>query len=126
MSDLQPTQCPGCGAPIVIGREDCEYCGTKYPKKEPEIVKIIEKPVVVPQYIEQPVRVSKDKTVAVLLAIFFGFWAWIYTWDRDKGKFWFGLIGTIVTLGWGYFAFWIWAVIAAVVRKQEFYNNYPH
>lgn len=66
----------------------------------------------------------KDKAVAILLSIFFGFWAWIYTWEKDKWKFWIGLGVTIITLGYGYIAFWIWAIIDAASRTQEFYNNY--
>jgi len=30
---------------------------------------------------------SKDKTTAVLLAVFLSFWAWLYTFKRDKRKF---------------------------------------
>jgi len=66
----------------------------------------------------------KDKTVAVLLAVFFGFWAWIYTWEKDQIKFWIGLGVTIFTIGFGYVAFWIWAIVDSASRTQEFYNNY--
>ena len=30
----------------------------------------------------------KDKTAAILLAVFLGFWAWLYTYKRDAWKFW--------------------------------------
>ena len=68
----------------------------------------------------------KDKTVAILLSIFFGFWSWIYTWEKDYWKFWIGLGVTIVTFGFGYIAFYIWAIVDAVNRTQEFYNNYTN
>ena len=125
MSDLQSMQCPGCGAAITSGRENCEYCGTKiqYPKEEVKIAQVVEQPTII-HYVEQPIKVCKDKTVAILLSIFFGFFAWIYTWEKDKWKFWVGLGGTIITIGYGYFAFWIWAIVDAAIRKQEFYNNY--
>lgn len=31
MSEWTFAKCQGCGAPIVCGRDDCEYCGRKIP-----------------------------------------------------------------------------------------------
>lgn len=33
-----------------------------------------------------------NKTTAILLAVFLGPWTWIYTWRRDRRKFFFGLV----------------------------------
>lgn len=69
--------------------------------------------------------VLKRKSVAVLLAIFLGPWCWLYTYKKDKGKFWFNIILSIFTFGvWGLVA-WVWAVTSAVVRPYAFYHEYP-
>jgi hypothetical protein len=39
---------------------------------------------------------TKNKTVALLLAIFLGFWTWIYTYQKDGWKFWLSLALTLV------------------------------
>ena len=69
---------------------------------------------------------SKDKTVAILLAIFLGFWAWIYTWEIDKVKFWVGLGVTLGTFGIAGIVFQIWAIVDAASRSNEFYIRYPN
>lgn len=38
---------------------------------------------------------ARSKVVAILLAVFFGPWTWLYTYARDKTKFWIG-IGVVV------------------------------
>lgn len=101
--------CPECGRPVKRSAIFCVHCGVQI--KEINATKTI-------QY--------KDKTVAVLLSFFFGFWAWIYTWEKDQIKFWIGLGITILSVGFGYIAFWIWAVVNSTIRTQEFYNNYPN
>ena len=45
----------------------------------------------------KPVK-PKDKTAAVLLAIFFWFWTWLYTYERDKKKFWIALSSNILII----------------------------
>lgn len=71
----------------------------------------------------------KDKTVAILLAIFLGFWTWLYSYQRDAWKFWVGLVLNIV----GLFLFalpnigvWIWAIIDVAVKPQQFYDQFPN
>ena len=69
---------------------------------------------------------SKDKTIALLLAIFLSFWTWIYTYEKDSWKFWLNLALTIVTVGfWGVVAE-IWAIIDVAVKPDSFYINYPN
>src|SRR5215469_12611378 len=84
-------------------------------------------------------RLPKNKTTAVLLAIFLGFIAWMYTYERDAWKFWTALAITVgdglltaVTLGlWLFVAIplglgiWIWAIVDAAARSQQFYDVYP-
>jgi len=84
-------------------------------------------------------RLPKDRTTAVLLAIFLGFITWMYTYEKDAWKFWTALAITVgdglltaVTLGlWLFVAIplglgiWIWAIVDAAARSQQFYDVYP-
>ena len=68
----------------------------------------------------------KTKTPAVLLAVFLGFWTWLYTYQRDAWKFWLNLGLTVVTLGfWGLVA-WVWAIIDVCVKPESYYTNFPN
>jgi len=69
---------------------------------------------------------QKDKTVAILLAVFLGFWAWIYTWQVDKKKFWIFLGVGVLTLGLGFIVAWIWAIVDAATRDAGWYAAYPN
>jgi len=100
--------CRNCGN--VVNKEVviCPKCGVQL--KELEVSKVQ----------------VKDKTVAILLAVFLGFWVWIYTWEKDQWKFWTGLGVTLVTIGFAGIAFQIWAIIDAARRSNDFYLNYPN
>lgn len=79
---------------------------------------------------------SKDKTIAILLALFLGPFAWFYTIDdpKDKQKFWIGIacdvvgllsmavgIGFLIILGVG-----IWALVDVLQRDQVYYQNFQY
>ena len=102
--------CKNCGNLISNNAVLCPKCGIQVGELKSTALK----------------PVAKDKTVAVLLAIFVGFWAWIYTWETDKAKFWWGLGVTIVTLCTLTIIFYIWVIIDAASRSNEFYLNYPN
>ena len=68
--------------------------------------------------------VMKDKTTAILLAIFFGFWSYLYTYEKDKLKFWLGFGLSFVTLGLAGIVFWIMAIVDSANRDANFYNNF--
>ena len=70
------------------------------------------------------VVVAKDKTVAVLLAVFLGFWTWLYTYQKDSKKFWINLALSIVTIGFWGIVGWIWAIIDTVTKPESYYLNY--
>ena len=70
--------------------------------------------------------VMKEKTTALLLAIFFGFWSYLYTYKIDKVKFWLGLGLSILTFGIAGIVFWIMAIIDSASRDATFYANYPN
>jgi len=76
----------------------------------------------------------KDKTVAVLLAVFFGICTWLYTYKRDSKKFWIGAglgvagvvlstigIGLLILLG-----VWIWAIVNVARKPDAFYRQFPN
>ena len=67
-----------------------------------------------------------NKTAAIIFAVCFGFWAWVYTYERDKSKFWLNFGLTIITIGfWGTVA-WIWAIVNLASKSDEFYDQYPN
>ena len=83
---------------------------------------------------------GKSKTAAVLLAVFLSFWTWLYTYKKDAWKFWVGLVVAIT--GAILFAYpeigmvsvlvpvlnagiWIWSMVDAVSKKDEWYRSYP-
>jgi predicted RNA-binding Zn-ribbon protein involved in translation (DUF1610 family) len=101
--------CIACGKELVPTAIICPSCGT-------------------------PTGKRKDKSVAVLLAVFLTFWTWTYTYDRDKGKFWVGLglsvlgvITVFILIGWLIlFGVWLWTVISTATRPFEFYEHFPN
>ena len=81
---------------------------------------------------------TRKKKIAIILAIFIGFWAWLYTYSKDAWKFWVGLglaivdvILAVVTFGYSLFftwiigvGIWIWAVVDTSVKKDQWYSSY--
>jgi hypothetical protein len=80
--------CPECGKLIKWEAVICPYCGVQ--------VKELKVDVSYNPTFAVNVNPVKSKTVAVVLAIFFGYWSWLYTYKINKGKFWFFLIADIV------------------------------
>ena len=78
--------------------------------------------------------VAKDKTIAILLAVFLGPWTWLYTFEKDQQKFWIGLgtsiAGLVLTVVFiGFFALlgvWIWSIVDVAQRPASWYVNYPN
>jgi hypothetical protein len=120
-----------------------------YPPPPPSMpASNIEPPPEPPRYQPAPVpaqqpyaayRLPKDRTTAVLLAVFLGFVTWMYTYEKDAWKFWVAFAVTVgdlilsgLTLGiWLFVAIpagiglWIWGIVDAVVKSQQFYDYYP-
>ena len=68
----------------------------------------------------------KNKTTAVLLAIFLSFWAWVYTYKHDHQKFWIGLI---ISVGLSFtliapLLVWIWSIVDTASKDEKFYKKY--
>tara|TARA_Y100000310_G_C20323651_1_gene641945 strand:+ start:288 stop:524 length:237 start_codon:yes stop_codon:yes gene_type:complete len=73
-------------------------------------------------------KTHKDKAIAILLAVFLGFWTWIYTYKDDAWKFWLS-IGITVTISWVFLflpnlVIHIWAIIDTIVKDQKWYKDY--
>jgi len=106
---LSPFVCFACGGMVVATASMCPRCGTL-------------------------LGTPKDKTAAVLLAIFLAPWNWVYTYKRDSAKFWIGIsvmvVGLILTfVGIGLlmiFGIWLWAVIDAATKPDAFYRQFPN
>lgn len=68
----------------------------------------------------------RSKVTAVVLAIFFSHWTWLYTFRTDGWKFWLGL-GLNVLLWWTLIVpigVSIWAIVDQAGKPSEYYINY--
>ena len=100
--------CPSCNAELLKTAVVCPKCGSAVAKP------------------------AKDKTVAILLAVFLLFWTWLYTYQVDKTKFWIGLglcvlgaltaiflVGDVIIFG-----VWIWSIVTVAKRPQSWYSDF--
>jgi hypothetical protein len=85
--------CPACAGSTTPLSEICVKCGTRLAPQTPAASVNSHK---------------KSKTASILLAIFLGFWTWLYTYKKDGWKFWTGLL---VSLALG-IAFIVWLFVA--------------
>ena len=101
--------CRECGHPHARAAVTCSSCG-------------------------MPLRVVKDRSLAILLAVLFSFLTWSYTYARNWSKFWIGLLltalGSLLSLSAGgwialCFAVWIWAVVDAASKPTDYYLRFP-
>ena len=100
--------CRDCGKKISILAEICPKCGVRQHSKN-----------------------TKNKTTAVLLAVFLAPFNWAYTYKKDAGKFWIGLIFDLlvlitfnVLLIWVSIFIWIWAIIDSSTKDSDWYKNF--
>ncbi|HLZ14920.1 MAG TPA: hypothetical protein VKQ34_02910 [Candidatus Saccharimonadales bacterium] len=66
----------------------------------------------------------KNKTAAIVFAAIFGFWAWVYTYQKDAWKFWLNLVLNVLTFGFFGIASWIWSLIDLAVHPEEWYAQF--
>lgn len=69
--------CPECGKPVKRNAVICVNCGIQIKEIKTSPVK---------ENTDNPP--AKSKGVAIVLAIFLGFWSWLYTYKKDFKKFW--------------------------------------
>lgn len=68
----------------------------------------------------------KSKTTAVVLAVLFGYWSWLYTKNDNLWKFWLGILLSLFFF-WTIivpFGIYIWAIIDNAVQPTEYYQKY--
>lgn len=70
-------------------------------------------------------RRSKSKGAAFFLAVFFGPFTWLYTYQRDSRKFWINFVFILVTGGIWFGFVYIYVLIEWLFRPNAFYDNYP-
>ncbi|MCL5070830.1 MAG: zinc ribbon domain-containing protein [Actinobacteria bacterium] len=117
--------CPECGKLVKKDSAFCNYCGVKIKES----------------FKREISSNAKSKATAVILAVFFGYWSWVYTYGRNGFKFWVAFVGApavIVTIAHflnsygtlfiflGLAAVWIWAIVDNTVSSDSFYDNYPN
>ena len=109
--------CPSCGVAIKREAELCVHCGVR---------------------VGRPAAGAKSKTAAILLAIFLGFFTWLYTYREDSAKFWIVagvsivnfILGIATTGIWFFIGFfigiglWIWAIVDTASKSDEWYATY--
>lgn len=130
--------CINCGKIINKNTVFCPSCGVQLKEVKVELSNTL---------VTRGVAV-KSKAVAVVLAVFFSFWSWLYTYGKNGKKFWTSLIGlgTIVglsiastiniELSWlrwiiilwpiAVCGIWLYAIIDNAVRDYKFYIDYPN
>lgn len=105
------TRCTGCGEPCLATASVCPSCGTQ-------------------------LREVKDRSVAIILAVFFSFVTWAYTYQRNKVGFWVGLLvdvaaavlGAVSGPAWAVLGVGVWlaAIFHSVGKSREYYLCYPN
>ena len=134
--------CPECAKPIKKNAVICVNCG----------IQVKELKTSLKQEIVFESSNSKSKTIAVILAIFLGYWSWLYTYKKDAKKFWIyliliwagsicigilinniGISTTLMNYGtwiWLFFLIntssYVWVLINNIGRPNSFYTNYPN
>jgi hypothetical protein len=78
--------CPECGRTIKRGTSICPHCGVNIKELFTESVTYQ-----TPIYRMEGGITPKNKTVAILLAVFFSFWTWLYTYGKNSKKFWISI-----------------------------------
>lgn len=103
MNDMPTSKfCQSCGTQLAPGAAFCANCGSPTAAiPTPAAPPVASAP---PQYQQQPQPqaygpTGKSKTTAVVLAVFLGFWSWLYTFQVNKVKFFIGLgVGVVSSI----------------------------
>jgi len=126
-----PDLCPYCGAKPLLATSFCYNCGASTTPATEICVKCGAR-------VASATIQGKDKTVSILLAVFLGFWTWLYTYKKDAWKFWVGLslaiiiiVLAIATFGISAFftwiiglGIWIWSIVDVCIKKSNWYTSY--
>lgn len=131
--------CTACGSQQPNEAAFCSSCGASIQAAAQFQQRFVAPPAqpVYQQQFQQPYPQmqypAKSKTTAILLAVFLGCWAWLYTYKFDSAKFWiaFGVGFMLFFLNfvvWGIgflgLGFAVWAIIDAATRTDQWYATY--
>jgi hypothetical protein len=98
MNDMPTSKfCQSCGTQLAAGAAFCANCGSpagSIPAPAAPPVASAAPPQYQPQAYGPR---GKSKTTAVVLAVFLGFWSWLYTFQVNKVKFFIGLGAGVVS-----------------------------
>ncbi len=140
--------CPGCSAPVAgqpmnpgyaPSPQPAPYAGyapppvqTTYPVYAAPPQPVTDSNMQLPQRFG-----ARSKTVALILSILFSYWTWLYTFKRDRIKFFIALIlaiaaftGYYVFSKFSYYSFalsiilWIWPLVVTLRKRPEWYAGY--
>ena len=141
MTDMEKTKfCTACGNSLVENDVICPKCGSATKKFFQTPQNAIQEVA----YSESHNPEAKDKTTAVLLAVFLGVWSFLYTFRADARAFWLGLFAPFVSMvlavlstggsfmGWQSIivlfvaaVFSVLAIVRQATRTLEWYARYP-
>ena len=115
--------CYNCGKIIKVKDFSCPYCGVL--NRDINITQNI----LIASIGKNQQRINyppplKRKIIAILLAIFLGYWTWLYTYGKNSKKFWIGLILDIclVDIGMSVIYFILFIV---VLKSLVAYTLFP-
>lgn len=140
--------CKYCGKLIKKAAVICPMCGIQLKELKTASPTVnLSQNVTTQVFVSQPYYVvePKSKLSAIILAIFFGFWSYLYTYYYDSTKFWLIIIMNIIAIpitlyfalkvSSGAFIFlWIflgvfsytWPILNHLIRPASVYKNYPN
>jgi len=139
--------CKYCGKIIKKAAVICPMCGIQLKELKTatptvNLTQTVNTQVIVPQ--PQLRTEPKSKIAAIILAIFLGFWSYLYTYSYDSRKFWLTIIvniiampfilvsvirgnsGTLIFLWIFQGFFYIWPILTFLFRPNYVFKNYPN
>jgi len=129
--------CSQCGNALVQTAVICPKCGSPTPRFNQ-----MNSPVTGNTYYPGTgIIPQKTKSTSVILAVFLGFWTYLYTFQKDAALFWVSLgiqgffifaissapgAGSSGAFLFVLIIFWLLSVIVTASRSSEWYLRYPN
>jgi hypothetical protein len=140
--------CSGCSAPVAAQPMKPGYAASPQPAPYVGYAPPPQQ-VIYPNYAPPPQPMAynnmqsrqrnggKSKTIAIILAVLFSYWTWLYTFKRDRVKFVIALILSLAVFA-GYYVvsrlsyvsltlsllLWLWPLADTIIKKAEWYAGY--
>lgn len=134
IKDPDEVLCEGCGRTVPGGFLRCPHCDAGFRETIPVETKRYGSstdgiPAAGGHYYagaeDEPRLPVKSKAVAVVLAVFFGHWAWLYTYGRNRLKFWwsFGIFGVIYIINISYSCSFIQGALSGAPYPDNYFTG---